>query len=147
MNPLRSPIYIGIALILISFASIQASAQHFPNVKNINPPLEFENVHVEKLVTDSLSTAFVIWVKAEVKPHIHQRHTESLYILEGSGKLMLDDEMVEINPGDFVLIPVGTVHSLIVTSKIPVKVISLQAPEFHGEDRRFIEPLRRPAQK
>lgn len=142
-----APIYIGIVFILSVCFGQTSNAQHFPGLDAISPPGEFENIHVEKIATDSLSTAFVIWVKKEVKPHVHERHTESLYVLEGDGKMLLGSETIQISAGDFLHIPSGTIHSLEVTSQKPVKVISLQAPEFHGKDRKFIDPIRRPAQK
>ncbi len=37
----------------------------------LTAPENFENIHVEKLYSDSLATAFVIWAKQDVKAHKH----------------------------------------------------------------------------
>jgi mannose-6-phosphate isomerase-like protein (cupin superfamily) len=42
--------------------------------------------------------------------HYHKRSTEVYYILEGKGKLELDNETVDIKPGLTALIPPGVRH-------------------------------------
>ena len=94
---------------------------------------------VEKLASDKHTSCYVIWVKNNVKAHKHEVHTENIYILEGTGEMTLGDESFNIKQGDFVTIPPNTIHSLTVTSDIPVKVLSVQAPEFFGKDRIFVD--------
>ena len=43
----------------------------------------------------------------------------------------------EISQGDYFRIPENTYHALKVTSKEPIKVLSVQSPEFLGKDRVF----------
>lgn len=114
-------------------------AQEPTNLQTMQPDGDYENIKVEKLTTDPLATCFVIWVKKSVKAHYHVTHTENLYVLEGTGVMQLGDREIEIGPGSFVTIPKGTVHSVVVTSEQPLKVLSVQAPEFMGQDRHFIE--------
>ena len=42
--------------------------------------------------------------------HYHKQTTEVYYILEGKGRLELDDETVDLEPGVIVLIPPGVRH-------------------------------------
>jgi mannose-6-phosphate isomerase-like protein (cupin superfamily) len=42
--------------------------------------------------------------------HYHKRTTEVYYILEGKGKLELEDESVDVKPGMTILIPAGVRH-------------------------------------
>jgi mannose-6-phosphate isomerase-like protein (cupin superfamily) len=60
-------------------------------------------------------------------------------MLEGEGEMAVGDKKFPVKKGDIIFIPRGTVHSLKVTSPVPVKVISLQAPMFDGKDRVFVE--------
>ncbi len=106
-----------------------------------------EAIHVEKLATDSLASTFMIWIKEGVKAHFHASHTEYVYVLEGEGSMMLGEEEVMIQPGQLIYIPVGTVHSAVVKAGSELKVLSVQTPEFKGQDRVFIEPYRRPDSK
>jgi len=113
--------------------------QQLSVVDQSQPPEAYENVHVHPLVHDSLSSAFVIWVKKEVKPHIHRNHTEQVYILEGQATMLLGNEVMQVVPGQLITIPKGTIHAVRVTGSTPLKVISLQSPYFDGSDREFVE--------
>ena len=121
----------------ICFAFLGTNAQ--TNLIELTPSMEYENINVNKLYDDSLSTSFVIWIKDSVRPHKHEYHTESLYVVDGTAEMFIGDENITIKPGDFVTIPKNTVHSAKVTSDKALKVISVQAPQFIGNDRVFIE--------
>ena len=71
--------------------------------------------------------------------HYHQDHAETVYILEGTGTMTLGEDTIQVKAGDFIYIPPGTHHSVVVTSEEPMKVLSVQAPEFKGVDRHFVE--------
>ena len=49
------------------------------------------------------------------------------------------DTKMEVGPGDYLRIPKNTPHAVTVLSEEPMKVLSIQAPEFLGEDRVFIK--------
>ena len=100
----------------------------------------FSNIHVKPLSSDSLSSTFAIWVKLKVKMHKHVNHTEHVYVLKGKGNMTVGDSTVSIKKGDLVIIPMDTWHGVIVTSKKPLKVISVQSPQFKGLDRVFKTP-------
>jgi mannose-6-phosphate isomerase-like protein (cupin superfamily) len=59
-------------------------------------------------------------------------------VLEGEGEMTIGNKKMTIKKGDILFIPKNTAHSLKVTSKDPVKVISIQAPNFDGKDRVMI---------
>jgi mannose-6-phosphate isomerase-like protein (cupin superfamily) len=60
-------------------------------------------------------------------------------VLEGRGEFYLDGERIDIKAGDQIIIPPNTPHAVITRSKKPLKVISIQSPEFLGKDRFFLE--------
>ncbi|MBL7943322.1 MAG: cupin domain-containing protein [Flavobacteriales bacterium] len=103
---------------------------------------EVENVYIEKIADDSLATAFEIWIQGGVKYHFHEHHTECVYILQGDGEMVLGEETMHVKAGDFVMIPKGTPHSVMAINRM--KVLSVQTPQWTTEDRKFIEPVRRP---
>jgi len=98
-------------------------------------PDDTKNIYVHKLSTDSNSTDFLIIIKDYVPLHMHAEHTETIFVLEGEGEFQKGDERFMIEPGDYLRIPPGTPHSVKVTSLNPLKVLSVQAPEFFGLDR------------
>ena len=103
----------------------------------IRPDSTFSNIHVHQISTDSSSTTFVIWVKSKVKMHKHLEHVENIYVTQGEGKFHLGATTYHIEPGDLIVVPKNTWHGVEVTSDIPLKVISIQSPEFKGIDKVF----------
>jgi mannose-6-phosphate isomerase-like protein (cupin superfamily) len=124
-----------LSCILILALTNIALSQSAVKLDALNAPENAGNIHVEKISEDSLSSAFVIWIKNEVAEHKHLRHTENIYVLEGSGIMTLDNDTFSITPGQHVFIPCNTFHSVKVNSSVPLKVISIQSPRFDPTDR------------
>lgn len=115
-----------------------ATAQN-QSLDTIKAPANYDGIYVRMVASDSLSSSFVIFFKKEVKKHKHATHTENVYILEGEGEMLLGDKIFKVKKGDMIFIPMNTVHSLKVTSSNPVKVLSVQSPNFDGKDRIFVD--------
>lgn len=98
-------------------------------------PDTISNTWSERISGESLSSGFIIVIKNEVKAHKHVYHSEHISVLEGTGIMKLGKKTFELKPGVVVFIPKGTVHWVKTTSKIPLKVLSVQAPYFDGKDR------------
>lgn len=116
-----------------------AGAQTHLNTDTLKVPASYDNIYSRQLASDSLSTSFVIFIKKEVKKHVHQHHTENVVVLEGEGEMLLGDQKINVKKGDVLFIPKNTVHSVKVTSKKPMKVLSVQSPGFDGKDRIMLE--------
>ncbi len=99
----------------------------------------YANVYVKTIHSDSLSSTYAIWVKQGVRSHMHERHTEVITVLQGKAEMVVGDEKQTIKKGDVVIIPMGTAHSVVTTSRKPLLVISIQAPQFLGKDRIWIK--------
>ncbi len=97
-------------------------------------------VYSETLANDPFSTSFLIIIENEVPAHFHKVHSEYVYVLQGQGTLFLEDSLYQLRPGHLVYIPPATAHSVNVTSEEPLKVLSIQSPEFRGKDRYFLKP-------
>jgi mannose-6-phosphate isomerase-like protein (cupin superfamily) len=126
-------------VVLIMLVGVSVYAQNTQNADTITCPANLENIYARVLYTDSLSSSFVIFIKKEVKLHKHQHHTEHVMVLEGEATMTLGDKVFKIKKGDVVFIPKNTPHSVVTTSAVPLKVISLQAPNFDGSDRILLE--------
>jgi mannose-6-phosphate isomerase-like protein (cupin superfamily) len=132
----------AIVLITISFllSTLFVSAQNVQNLPALKQKQPYDNVAMQVLKTDSTFTSTVIWIKQEVKPHYHASHTEQVYVIEGTGQMLVGNDHFDIGPGDLITIPKGTIHALRVTSKDkPMKVLSIQTPQFDGSDRVMVE--------
>lgn len=124
-----------ITLIMVSLFVVASFAQIIPDLKSYTPTSDYENIHVQKIADDRYQSSFIIWVKKEVPLHKHADHTENIYVLEGKGQFTLGDSVYKISAGDYFNIPKETPHGVIVTSKKPLKVLSIQSPQFDGTDR------------
>lgn len=115
-------------------------AQFHKKLKEIHPDAAYENVSVKKIAEDSLQSTFLIWIKKDVRGHFHQYHTENIIVLEGKAEMMFNGERIIVRKGDYLNIPKGTHHSVErVISRKPLKVLSIQSPNFDGKDRIFIQ--------
>ena len=124
---------------LILILSLSTQAQTWQNADTVTCPKEVENIYVRPLYSDSLSSSYVIFIKKEVKLHKHISHSEHVVVLNGTGDMVLDDKIFPIKKGDVIFIPKNTPHSVVTTSKNPLKVISIQSPKFYGKDRVMLE--------
>ncbi|WP_448548379.1 cupin domain-containing protein [Thalassotalea fusca] len=100
---------------------------------------QYDNIRVVPLNSNKDASDYVIFIKEKVKAHYHAEHTELVYILEGTAKMRLGEEVLMVTAGDYIRIPPKTIHDVSVTSKTPLKVLSIQTPEFKGQDRHFVE--------
>ncbi len=98
-----------------------------------------ENVQVKKLSNSIDASSFLIEIKDTIKPHFHKVHTELIYVVSGEARFYFAEEIINIKTGDYFEIPREQIHAVKVTSEEPLKVLSVQAPEFKGEDRIFID--------
>lgn len=67
--------------------------------------------------------------------HYHRETTEVYYILEGLGKMELNGDWVELEPGTVIWIEPGTRHRLV--SEKGVKTIVFAIPGFNPADEWF----------
>jgi mannose-6-phosphate isomerase-like protein (cupin superfamily) len=105
----------------------------------IKAPGVYENLYNRALFSDSLSSSFAIFIKHEVKEHKHEKHSENIVVLDGEAVMKMDGKSFKIKKGDLIFVPKNTWHYVKVTSKTPLKVVSIQSPNFDGKDRIFKE--------
>lgn len=126
----------SIALVFL-FVSVVVFGQHVAIDTIANS--ENKPVFVKNLSNDSLSSSFYIEIFDQVAKHKHLSHSESIYIIEGEGVMILGQKEMIVKAGDFVFVPKNTPHAVRVLSKVPLKVLSVQAPYFDGKDRVFVK--------
>ena len=61
-------------------------------------------------------------------PHIHHRHEEAFYVLEGELTLAIGAATVTVTAGQAAVVPRGTVHPPSNTSAAPVRFVFLSSP-------------------
>jgi thiamine-phosphate pyrophosphorylase len=73
---------------------------------------------------------------AGTDPHVHLRHADCFYVLEGELDVLLGDETVRVGPGGSVVVPPGVVHAF--TSAGQARFVNVHAPSCG-----FVEYVRR----
>ena len=86
---------------------------------------------------DGLGCSFHVTQIADSVRHYHKNSAEVYYILEGIGKMELNDWIVEIAPRMVITIEPGTRHRL--WSEQGVRTIVVAIPAFDPEDEYFDE--------
>lgn len=84
-------------------------------------------VTVEYLLTSSQTNDVIGIYRVTIAPgapgaglHYHQRMIETFDIQEGILSMMLDRQVIEVRPGDFVLVRPNTLHAFANHTKVPV---------------------------
>ena len=97
-------------------------------VAGIEPPADFEDIHMHTLESNAQRDLFVIWVKEFVPEEVHHDLLESFMILEGSCVCYITDQagetrIVRLGEGDFITMQLEETHDIHVTSEKPAKAI------------------------
>ena len=61
-------------------------------------------------------------------PHRHRRLHDMFYVLDGTLTMRLGDETLELEPGSFVCVPPGVVHTFSNPSDTAVKILNFNTP-------------------
>ena len=60
-----------ITTLVFTFLIIRANAQTIKSINDLEPRQAYDNIYIQNIDTDSLSTTFAIWGKLKVKLHKH----------------------------------------------------------------------------
>jgi mannose-6-phosphate isomerase-like protein (cupin superfamily) len=71
-------------------------------------------------------------------PHRHEKTEEIYYILQGTGRMRVGEELRDVCPGDAIAIPPGTRHEITNTGTEILKFLCCCAPAYEHEDT-FLE--------
>jgi len=81
-----------------------------------------------------------------VRPaHAHPNGEEVIYIIRGSGRVMIDGAVDHVKEGTAVLFPQGSVHMLQNTGSDEMKVVCFFAPPSNLGTYKFFEDVEFPA--
>ena len=97
-------------------------------VAGIEPPADFDDIHMHTLESNEQRDLFVIWVKEFVPEEVHHDLLESFMILEGSCVCYITNQAgetrtVRLGEGDFITMQLEETHDIHVTSEKPAKAI------------------------
>jgi mannose-6-phosphate isomerase-like protein (cupin superfamily) len=76
---------------------------------------------------------------ASTQPHFHPRAEEIYFLLEGRGRMQIEDGVREVGPGDAIAIPPGMRHQIINTGSETLRFLCCCAPCYEHEDTVMVE--------
>ena len=72
--------------------------------------------------------------------HVHRRHVESFYVIEGELTFTVGGRELDAGPGSWVQVPAGTPHSFVVAGPEPARFLDVHTPS-HGRGAFDQEPV------
>lgn len=78
-------------------------------------------------------------VGATTQEHFHKKAEEIYYVLQGKGKMRIEDEVRDVAVGDAIAILPGSRHKIQNTGKVPLVFLCCCAPCYEHEDTVLIE--------
>jgi quercetin dioxygenase-like cupin family protein len=144
MKTYRLPALLLAGLLLILGAAGSRAQQDAPaplvrldEILKTHPLKEGESQASVELLRGEGVSAHLIQVRSRIRPQYHKDHTETVYVLEGSGIFILGDRAYPVKEGSLMMIPKGIVHSF--EAKQPTSVLALFNPPFDPSDRVFVD--------
>jgi mannose-6-phosphate isomerase-like protein (cupin superfamily) len=136
-------------LVLSSFAISSSQAANttdqiltqVDDILNANPLKEGEKIQIINVAQDDTVSCLLIRFTegAEIKPHFHKTHDETVYVIKGSGQMLVNDKWIDVKPGMVHFNPMNRVHSTRNTGKEPLVILSIFTPCMKEPDRNFVE--------
>jgi quercetin dioxygenase-like cupin family protein len=82
---------------------------HVDEILKENPLPSGQKAQLIKIAEDDTITFYVFrgTEGAEVKPHIHKTHDETIYVIKGTGQIFVNGKWVDLKPGSLHFNPMG----------------------------------------
>ena len=100
------------------------------DTSEIREIIAYRNSSCERM---SLAEA-TLYPGRHTEAHRHPRAEEVYYVLQGRGRMRVGDEVRDIEGGDAILLPPGTLHQTWNTGEEPLVFLCLCAPAYEHED-------------
>jgi mannose-6-phosphate isomerase-like protein (cupin superfamily) len=143
----RIIVILGVVIFLSYFPNLNAADTDLQVLTNLDEilkqyPLEpgVTKAKVTKIEGDCV-TILVVQnpVGLELKPHYHNSHAETLYVVKGSGQIFSNDKWVDIKPGSIQYNPISKVNGIRNTGNEPLVFISIFYPALKDPDSHFVK--------
>jgi quercetin dioxygenase-like cupin family protein len=67
--------------------------------------------------------------------HVHEKHEEAFYVLDGRISFVAGDQEIHATAGDFILVPRGIAHSFNILGDAPARYLCIFSPPATQEER------------
>jgi quercetin dioxygenase-like cupin family protein len=98
-----------------------------------------ENLRISLLSKTEHASVHLVQVRWGEKPHIHESHDLSVFVLRGHGEMTMGHETRVIQEGDMVHVSAGLRHFFTNRSRSPAVAVLVFSPPFDGKDTKPVE--------
>jgi mannose-6-phosphate isomerase-like protein (cupin superfamily) len=148
VKSMRKAVFCGtLVFLLFAFVPFAGAADplsqavvNYADILKANPLPAGDKAQTIKVGEDETASVFVgrFTPGVEVKPHFHKAHSETIFVIEGSGQMVIDGNVVEIKPGTVHFNGKGKIHSVKNTGSSDLIVIQVFAPQWKEPDRVMV---------
>jgi len=122
------------------FTAADTTDQLITDVESIlkaNPMPAADKLQMITVAQDNNLTFYVARLAegAEIKPHYHKTHDETVYVYKGTGKMFIDGKWVDVGPGSVHFNPMTKIHATKNAGKDELVIISIFTPAMKAPDR------------
>lgn len=143
----RIIVILGVVIFLSSLPNLNAAdtnSQILTNLEEILKQNPLEPGATKAQITRIEGDCVTIWVVQdpvglELKPHYHNSHAETIYVVKGSGQIFNNDKWVDIKPGSIQFNPIGKVNGIRNTGNEPLVFISIFYPALKDTDSHYVK--------
>lgn len=93
------------------------------NREDMSTPPDFKDIHARIIGCTPEVTTAIVWLKNMAPAETHTKEIEKFLIVEGSCEIIIEAEVYQLFPGNFLAIPLFKSHMVRVTSDISCKII------------------------
>lgn len=134
----------GVRSVKSNSCLMEKRQQIFSNVEKLleeNPMPEGKKSHAIKISENENATVYLVRsaAGAGLEPHFHASHDETLYVIKGSGQLLVDGKWVELQPGSVHFNPLGKPHANKQVGTEDLITMSIFTPGMKDPDRHFVQ--------
>lgn len=90
---------------------------------DMSTPRDFKDVYARIIGYTPEVTTAIVWIKNMAPAETHTKEIEKFLIIEGSCEILMEKEVYQLFPGNYLAIPLFKSHIVRVTSSIPCKII------------------------
>lgn len=83
----------------------------------------FDSIYLKLIGYTPQVTTAIVWISEMAPQEVHHDEHERFLIVEGTCDITVEEEVIQLKPGDYFSIPLHKKHHVKVTSEIPCKII------------------------
>lgn len=91
--------------------------------EDMQAPIAYDHAFIKIISYGGPANTAIVWLKEGSPEEVHTDEYESFLILEGTCNIIINNEVHQLYPGDYLTIPLHATHSVQVTSATPCKLI------------------------